>query len=111
MSEATQLVNGDAVKSRISHEDIDTAKRLAKNGRAKAPPAPEDRQITIAPPKMEVAHVRIVGTAPLCMNRFGQKALEMMRETQALGSVAKKGKKREPKDFARCYEQSKHVSA
>jgi hypothetical protein len=69
------------------------------------------RSVVITPPKMEVVNIKIVGTVPLVMNRFSQKAMAMMRDKQAAGSVAKKGVKREAKDFQQCYEQAKHVAA
>lgn len=66
--------------------------------------------LTITPPKLEVLHLKIIGTAPLVINRFGQKAINQMREVQEAGSVAKKGKKREPKDFAACFQDARHIS-
>lgn len=54
--------------------------------------------------------LRIIGNAPMVQNRFSHKAVEMMREKQSLGSAAKKGAKRPPKDFEANYEGSKHVS-
>jgi hypothetical protein len=43
--------------------------------------------------------VTIVGTAPLVMHRFDKKALTMTHEGHEAGGTAKKGKKREAKDF------------
>lgn len=68
------------------------------------------RNVTITAPKMEVADITIVGTSPLVMNRFSQKAMEQMKAKQEAGSVGKKGVKRDAKDFQLCYEQAKHVS-
>lgn len=80
------------------------AKAVEKNGDGKI------QAIAISPPKMEVLALTIRGTAPLVINRFSAKALEKMKQTQEAGSVARKGQKREPKDFKECYEQAKHVS-
>lgn len=66
----------------------------------------------IAAPKFAVIAVPIKGSAgsPLVVHAFSQKARSTMRETQEAGSVAKKNRKREPKDFADLFEQAKHVS-
>ena len=67
--------------------------------------------ITISPPNIKRASFRIVGDAPLVINAFSQKARQIMRETQEAGHVAKKGKRREPKDFMGNYEAAKHKHA
>ncbi len=67
-------------------------------------------ELTIAAPNMKIGQFIIRGTAPLIMNAFPKKAIEQMKATQEAGSTAKKGKKREPKDFNACYEGAKHVS-
>ncbi len=69
-----------------------------------------ERHITITRPNMEVVAVKIIGDVPYLQNRFPEKAIEAMKEKQRLGSQAKKGGKREPKDFNLCYEQAKHVA-
>jgi hypothetical protein len=66
--------------------------------------------VTISPPKMQSLSLLISGTAPLVQLRFSAKSLNMMREKQAAGSLAAKGKKREPKDFDALYEQSAYRS-
>ena len=81
--------------------------RIATNGEAEKV---EAEKLTITPPKMAVMEFKIRGDAPLVLNRFGRKAMEMMHEAHEAGSQGKKGKKREPKDFQRCYEDAKHVS-
>lgn len=85
-------------------------KKLAGERNGAEAPAKTVRQVLITPPRMEQAAITIIGTAPLVMNRFSQKAMQMMREKQAAGSVAKKGAKRDAKDFQACYEQAKHVA-
>lgn len=67
--------------------------------------------LTIAPPNLQVGEFKIVGTAPYVQNKFSHKAMEMMKEKQAAGSVAAKGKKREAKDFKACYEGAMHKTA
>jgi len=67
-------------------------------------------QVVIAPPRLSIAEFTIIGTAPYVQQAFSQKAAEEIKAKQQAGSQAKKGQKREPKDFQLCYEQSKHVS-
>lgn len=69
-----------------------------------------DRQVVISPPKFETATVRIVGTAPYVQHKFSAKARNTIIETQLLGSQAKKGRKRDPKDFNAIYEGAMHKS-
>lgn len=67
-------------------------------------------EITIAAPNFQTGEFILVGTAPYVQNKFSAKALNEMREKQEAGSTAKKGKKREAKDFEQCYESAKHVA-
>ena len=70
----------------------------------------QDAVVQIRPPKFQIGVFRIVGTAPLVINKFPAKALEEMADRQRLGSQAKKGKQREAKNFDSLYEGAKHVS-
>lgn len=70
----------------------------------------ESQAVTIKPPNMGQAVFGIVGTAPYVQNAFPEKAREMMRAKQEAGSQAKKGAKRDPKDFDLCYQQAQHIS-
>ncbi len=79
------------------------------NGMAKDDPAKVER-VTITPPKFQTLAIRITGTAPLVMNRFPQKAIDQMKDKQAAGDRAKKGAKRDPKDFEACYRDAQHYS-
>lgn len=72
--------------------------------------APIQKAAAITAPKILVAAFLIRGTAPYVQNRFGQKAMEMMRTAQEAGPAGKKGKKRDPKDFKACWEQARHRS-
>lgn len=67
--------------------------------------------VTITAPNFQTAVFTIVGTAPYVQNKFSNKARETIRETQEAGSTAKKGKKREGKNFIEAYEQAQHVTA
>lgn len=66
--------------------------------------------ITITKPNLPIMAIGIRGNAPLVQNRFGPKGLQMMIDIQEKGSTAKKGKKREPKDFDALYKDAMHVS-
>lgn len=72
--------------------------------------AQAEQIVAIQPPDFRVIELRIEGTAPLVINRFSAKAIEMMRATQEAGSTAKSRKTREPKDFDALYENAKHVA-
>ena len=66
--------------------------------------------IAIAAPDFQHIKLTIRGTAPLVINRFSQKAMLEMRETQEAGSTAKSKRKRDPKDFEALFESAKHVA-
>jgi hypothetical protein len=68
-----------------------------------------DTKLQIKPSNLKVSTFTIVGTAPYVSNKFAAEAREMMRARQAAGSQAKKGSKREPKDFDKCYLESMHA--
>lgn len=67
-------------------------------------------EVVIKAPNMQRAQFVIEGTAPLVICAFSQKAREAMKATQEAGHTAKKGKRREAKDFQQCYEEAKHIS-
>jgi hypothetical protein len=66
--------------------------------------------VTITAPNFKTVEITIRGTAPYVQLAFGKKAREMMREKQAAGSTAAKGKKREAKDFDANFKEAQHVS-
>lgn len=66
--------------------------------------------ISITAPQMETVQFRLIGTAPYMQARFSEKARNQMREKQAAGSVAGKGKARTARDFEKDYEQAMHRS-
>lgn len=67
-------------------------------------------QLTIPAPNFQVASFTVVGTAPLVGNKFSARARAEMRAAMEAGSTGKKGKKREPKNFERAYEEAIHRS-
>jgi hypothetical protein len=78
--------------------------------RTKTLPVSEGVPITITPLNERVVVFTIRGTAPLVQARFAEKARSAMREKQAAGSTARKGKAREARDFDADYEGAKHVA-
>lgn len=64
--------------------------------------------IEITPPNLMTVEFVIRGDSPYCQNKFSQKALAQMIATQAAGSTAKKGRKRDAKDFDSCYRNAIH---
>lgn len=68
----------------------------------------KEATVTISPPKFERVRFELVGTSPLCINRFDQKTQELMRETQAAGSVTQSKKKRAPKDFEGAFKRASY---
>jgi hypothetical protein len=66
--------------------------------------------VVITAPDFRRISLNIRGTAPLVINRFSAKAMEIMRQTQEAGSTAKSKKTRDPKDFDALYEGAKHIA-
>lgn len=64
--------------------------------------------LTIPAPKFERARFTIIGTAPLVMCAFSEKARETIKRNHEEGSTAKNRKKREPRDFAADCEAALH---
>ena len=71
---------------------------------------PAVKALNITPPDFRTISFEIEGTAPLVINRFSAKAMEMIRATQEAGSTAKSKKTREAKNFDALFEDAKHVS-
>ena len=80
----------------------------AKRARPQSTPGEKSQ---IPAPKFQIIKFTLQGTAPYVSNKFSAEAREQMRAKQAAGSQAKKGQKREPKDFDRCYRESMHTTA
>lgn len=70
-----------------------------------------EESVRVTAPNFKTAQFTIVGTSPYVQLKFGEKARNQMRSNQAAGSTAKKGKKREAKDFDGLFLSAQHVSA
>lgn len=69
----------------------------------------DGHSLAISPPRFETALFNIVGTSPYVQARFSEKAKNAMKAKMMAGSKAKKGIKREPRDFDDDYEGAKHL--
>lgn len=67
-------------------------------------------QVQISAPNFKTAVFEIVGTAPLVINRFSQKAKGTIMETQEGGRAAGNKKKREPKDFDAVFNGARYIN-
>lgn len=66
--------------------------------------------ITIKPLNMEHITFTIIGTAPLIMNNFSQKAREQLAKNMTKGNAAKTKKERPPRNFEEDYEGYRHIA-
>lgn len=73
------------------------------SGKGKKKPAPTEINLRIKPIRLGTLSCEVVGTAPLVVNRFSNKAQQQIAKTQAEGAQAKGKKLREPKDFQQCF--------
>lgn len=71
----------------------------------------QERQVIIAPPRFEMAAVKLIGTAPYVQHKFSAKAKAQIIATQEAGSQARKGKQREAKDFSEVYKNAMYVTS
>ena len=69
-----------------------------------------EQAVRVTAPNFKTAQFTITGTAPYVQLKFGEKARNQMREKQAAGSTAKKGAKREAKDFDALFISAQHIS-
>ena len=69
-------------------------------------------QVVISPPNFQSAKIRIKGApySSYVSNAFSQKAIEEMMRKQLEGSRAKKGEKRQPKNFDAVYRGGLHIA-
>ena len=72
---------------------------------------PEASVLTITAPNLVTAGLRIVGVAPYMQAKFSEKSRQAMMAKQAAGSVAKKGAKREGRDFDADFVAAQHRAA
>lgn len=70
----------------------------------------EPTKVVITAPTMKNVSFRIKGTAPYVQGRFSKKAMDAMMRKMELGSQAKKGLAREPRDFDADYHGAMHMS-
>lgn len=68
----------------------------------------KEQNVLITAPNMAEAEFMIEGTAPYVQLRFSEKAINAMKAKMMAGSQAKKGIKREPRDFDEDYKQAFH---
>jgi hypothetical protein len=80
-----------------------------KKGAEKAK-APVTERVEISAPKFRIAELKLVGSTPLVMCKFSQKARNQIIETQKAGSQAKGKKVRAPKDFDEVYAGAMHIA-
>jgi hypothetical protein len=67
--------------------------------------------VSISAPNFEHATFTIRGETPYMQARFGAKAMQAMRDKMTAESTARKGTKREPRDFARDFAEAQHRSS
>jgi hypothetical protein len=68
------------------------------------------KTVTISAPRMGIIEFALTGTAPYMQARFAEKAMQAMKAKLEAGSVSRKGKRREPRDFDFEYRQAMHRS-
>lgn len=66
--------------------------------------------ITITPPNFQRIKLTLEGTSPLMQARFSAKAMQAMKAKQEAGSTAKKGGKKDPRNFEEDFQQAMHIS-
>jgi hypothetical protein len=72
--------------------------------------AAKNETVTISPPNFQRIKLTLEGTAPLMQARFSAKAMQAMMAKMAAGSTARKGNKREARDFDEDFRQAMHIS-
>lgn len=90
------------------------AQEAVKAPTVKAAPvkAPAVSKAGISAPKFAILTVPLVNApgSPLVVHAFSAKARGIMREAQELGSLGKKRKPKDPKDFDAAYHGARHIS-
>jgi len=67
--------------------------------------------LRVTPPRIMRVEFTLVGTAPLVISRFSEKAMNEMMGRQAAGSTAKKGRARVARDFDANFQGARHISS
>jgi|SRR3990167_1413318 len=70
-----------------------------------------NERLTITAPKIITMQVMLEGTAPYMQAKFSHKSIQKMREKQEAGPTAKKGAKREARDFEADFVGAQHISS
>lgn len=74
-------------------------------------PKENRKEVTITAPNFQTAVFKIIGTAPLVIHRFSQKAKREMQQKIEMGSVAKSKKKiHQPRDLDDIFNESRYVN-
>lgn len=68
------------------------------------------KTVTILPPNLQTVALRIIGSAPYVQNKFSAKSRAILMAKHEAGSTAKKGTKREPKNFTNLFNEAHHIS-
>ena len=66
--------------------------------------------VTISPPKFERVQLRLIGTSPYMQARFSAKAMQAMKSKMEAGPTAKKGGKKDARDFDDDFRQAQHIA-
>jgi len=67
------------------------------------------KAVEITAPDFRTVEIVVEGTAPLVVNKFSNKAREMMKASQEAGKTKAK-KAKEGKDFMECFNQARHIA-
>ena len=67
--------------------------------------------VTISPPKFERIGLRLVGTAPYMQARFSAKAMQAMKSKMEAGPTARKGSRKDARDFDDDFRAAQHIAA
>ena len=87
-----------------------TATANGKGVARTATSTPKAETLTISAPNFQTIDLRIEGTSPYMQARFSYKTMITMAEKMKAGSTAKKGAKKDPRDFDADYQGAMHVS-
>ena len=83
---------------------------MASAEKSESAKGPKKQAVSVQPLDLRIAIFEMVGTSPLVVNKFSQKALDQMKAKQEAGEKAKKGQKREPKDFQAAFKAAQRIS-
>ena len=67
--------------------------------------------VTISPPKFSRIGLRLVGTAPYMQARFSAKAMQAMKSKMEAGPTARKGGRKDARDFDDDFRAAQHIAA